>query len=70
MKVVILDGYSVVQDDLSWDALRELPDVDVVAFDRTRPEETVTRCEGSDISVCWQRAIMSSTVRRLASVVL
>ena len=61
MKVVILDGYSVVQDDLSWDALRHLPDVDVVAFDRTRPEETVTRCEGAE-AVLTNKVLMTADV--------
>ena len=50
MKIVILDGYSVIQQDLSWEGLKtELakicPDVAVTAYDRTRPEETVARCQ-------------------------
>ena len=39
MDIVILDGYSVNPGDLSWDALREMGDVEV--YDRTSPEEVV-----------------------------
>ena len=47
MRIVILDGYSVNPGDLSWDALREMGDVEV--YDRTSPEEVVTRAEKAEI---------------------
>ena len=61
MKVVILDGYSVVQDDLSWDALRSMSEVEVVAYDRTRPEETVGRCEGAK-AVLTNKVLMTADI--------
>lgn len=61
MKLVILDGYSVVQEDLSWQALKALPNVDVVAYDRTRPEETIARCADAE-AVLTNKVVLSRQV--------
>ncbi len=47
MKIVILDGFTVTQNDLNWQALDDLPEVKLQVYDRTKPCETVTRCQGA-----------------------
>lgn len=61
MKVVILDGYSVTQGDLDWGLLQELPDTEVMVYDRTRPEETVKRCQGAE-AVLTNKVVMNNRV--------
>lgn len=46
MRIVVLDGYTLNPGDQSWDDLKSLGEV--VYFDRTPVEETVSRCEGAD----------------------
>ncbi|MDO4461559.1 MAG: D-2-hydroxyacid dehydrogenase [Bacteroidia bacterium] len=46
-KIVVLDSYTLTGDDLSWDELRKIADVTI--YDRTLPEETISRCEGMDM---------------------
>ena len=59
MKIVVLDGYTAVQNDLSWKELESLGDVTV--YDRTRPEETVDHCSGAE-AVLTNKVIMSEDV--------
>ena len=59
MKIVVLDGYTAVQNDLSWKEMESLGDVTV--YDRTRPEETVDRCAGAE-AVLTNKVIMSEDV--------
>ncbi|MBC8052685.1 MAG: D-2-hydroxyacid dehydrogenase [Sphingobacteriaceae bacterium] len=47
MKIVIVDAYTLNPGDLSWDKLSQLGDTEL--FDRTSPEELVTRCKDADI---------------------
>lgn len=47
MKIVILDGFTANPGDLSWDKLRELGKLEV--YDRTAPEELLTRAEGAEV---------------------
>lgn len=47
MKITVLDGYGMNPGDLSWDELRKLGDVTV--YDRTAPEDTVSRAAGAEI---------------------
>lgn len=49
MKIVVLDGYTENPGDLSWDSLRELGELTV--YDRTAPEEAVSRCRDARILV-------------------
>lgn len=49
MKLTILDGYSVTQQDLDWHALSLLPGISLTAYDRTRPEETLERCRDAEM---------------------
>lgn len=46
-KIVILDGYVANSGDLSWDCLACLGDLTV--YDRTSPDEVVSRCCGAEI---------------------
>ena len=46
-KIVILDGYTANPGDLSWKELEKLGSLTV--YDRTRPDETVTRAKDADI---------------------
>ena len=47
MKIVILDGFTANPGDLSWDKLRKLGKLEV--YDRTAPEELLTRAEGAEV---------------------
>jgi len=59
MRIVILDGYSVSQNDLNWDALEKLADVEV--YDRTDASEVVQRCKGAEI-VLTNKVVLDATV--------
>jgi len=61
MQIVILDGHSVTQSDLSWDALSALPDVSVTVYDRTSPDQTVARCVGAE-AVLTNKVVISAEV--------
>lgn len=41
MKIVVLDGHTVVQDDLSWDGLKEFGEL--VYYERTEPGDVINR---------------------------
>lgn len=62
MKIVILDAYTVDQGELSWDGLREMGDVEV--YERTSPEEVVTRCKGAEI-VLTNKVVLDASVLNL-----
>ena len=47
MKIVILDGFTANPGDLSWSELQKLGDVTV--YERTAPEETVTRAADAEV---------------------
>lgn len=47
MKIVVLDGFTANPGDLSWDALREIGNLEV--YDRTAPEELLSRAEGAEV---------------------
>lgn len=61
MEIVILDGYSVTQTDLSWDSLAALPDVQLHVYDRTPPELTIERCAGA-AAVLTNKVVLSAEV--------
>ena len=69
MNLIILDGFSVAQTDLNWDALSALTDtsgaegqpLNVVVHDRTRPEETIARCVDAD-AVFTNKVLMPAEV--------
>ena len=47
MKIVILDGFTTSQGDLSWDGLRKLGELEV--FDRTKPEQLLERAQNAEV---------------------
>ena len=59
MKIVILDGYSVTQQDLNWQQLQDMVGWLVVAYDRTRPEEVIERCADAE-AVLTNKVIFSA----------
>ena len=63
MNLIILDGYSVTQQDLSWEPLVEAlsPELTITVYDRTRSEETVSRCAEAD-AVLTNKVILSSDI--------
>lgn len=58
-KIVILDGFTATQHDLTWQEVERLGQVTV--YDRTRPEETVERCREAD-AVLTNKVILSREV--------
>lgn len=46
MKIVVLDGYTLNPGDLSWDGIKKLGDCTI--YDRTPPEKTVERSQGTE----------------------
>ena len=58
-KIVVLDGFSANPGDLSWKELEALGELAV--FDRTKPEETVTRAADAEI-VLTNKVIISREV--------
>ena len=48
MKLAILDGFTVTQNDLDWQLLREVPNLEINIYDRTKAEETIARCQDAE----------------------
>ena len=63
MKITVLDGYCMNPGDLSWDALREIAEVQV--FDRTHPDEVATRAAGADGVLTNKTPMRAEVFRRL-----
>lgn len=61
MNLVILDGYSVVQNDLNWQSMSRLPDVSLQVYDRTSPAEVVERSREAD-AVLTNKVVLSREV--------
>lgn len=62
MKIVILDGFTVAQTDLSWACLDNI--AEVVVYDRTSPDEVVERCQGAEI-VLTNKVVLNAEVLNL-----
>lgn len=63
MKIVILDGYTVTQNDLNWNALENIAEVEV--YERTSPEEVVTRCKGAEMVLTNKVVLDAATLNML-----
>jgi len=65
MRIVILDGYTANPGDLSWKPLEEIGELTV--YDRTAPEETISRAKDADVvltnKVCIRRSEMEQLPR-------
>lgn len=60
MKIVVTDGYTLNPGDLSWDALTEFGEI--VYYDRTNPEEVISRCRLADVLVTNKTPITEETI--------
>lgn len=56
-KIVILDAFTSVRDDLNWNAFEAVAKVD--AFDRTSPDQVVERCAGAEV-VLTNKVVLNS----------
>ena len=63
MKIVILDGHTLNPGDLSWDPLRKLGDCAI--FDRTNPDEVVSRAVGAEIILTNKTMVTRGAIANL-----
>ena len=63
MKIVVLDGFTANPGDLSWDELGEIGKLEV--YDRTAPEELLTRAEGAEVLLTNKVIINAETMAAL-----
>lgn len=63
MKIVILDGNTVSQGDLSWSILDELAEIEV--YDRTLAEDVVKRCKDAEMVLTNKVVLDSFTLNQL-----
>lgn len=64
MKIVILDGYTVTQQDLSWKSLETAlgtAGAQLTVYERTRSEETIARCREAE-AVLTNKVLMTAEV--------
>ena len=62
MNLTILDSYSVTQTDLDWRPLADaLPQLQVTAYDRTSPAETLARCADAE-AVLTNKVVLSADI--------
>ena len=59
MRIVILDGFTATQHDLSWKEVEMLGEV--IVYDCTRPVDTVERCRGA-VAVLTNKVVLSADV--------
>lgn len=59
MRIVILDGFTAIQHDLSWKEVEMLGEV--IVYDRTHPDDTVERCRGA-VAVLTNKVVLSADV--------
>lgn len=59
MRIVILDGFTATQHDLSWKEVGMLGEV--IVYDRTHPDDTVERCRGA-FAVLTNKVVLSADV--------
>ena len=63
MKIVILDGYTANPGDLSWKELETLGEL--VVYDRTRADETVTRAADAEVVLTNKVLITKDVIAQL-----
>ncbi len=66
MKIIILDGFTVNPGDLSWSWLEEYGEYTV--YDKTPPEEILSRCEGADIIITNKTPLGRDILEKLPDV--
>lgn len=65
MKVTILDGFSVTQNDLDWHQLSETPNLEVNIFDRTPATLTTVRCQDAEAVLTNKVVFTAETLAQL-----
>lgn len=60
-KIVILDGYRINPDDLSWDDITKLGDVTI--YDRTAPNQVLSHIGDADIVLTNKTVIDAATIK-------
>lgn len=65
MKVTILDGFSVTQNDLDWHQLSETPSLEVNIFDRTPATLTTARCQDAEAVLTNKVVFTAETLAQL-----
>jgi len=65
MKVTILDGFSVTQNDLDWHQLSETPNLEVNIFDRTPATLTTARCQDAEAVLTNKVVFTAETLAQL-----
>ncbi|MFC4102707.1 D-2-hydroxyacid dehydrogenase [Paenibacillus xanthanilyticus] len=63
MKIVVLDGYTLQQNDLSWAKLQGVGEVTV--YDRTASDEILTRAQDADIILTNKSPLTAETLDQL-----
>jgi glycerate dehydrogenase len=63
MKLVILDGHCLNPGDLSWDALRQIADVEI--YERTADAEVVERAKGAQIVLTNKAPLTAASLAQL-----
>jgi glycerate dehydrogenase len=63
MKLVVLDGYCLNPGDLSWDALKEIVEVEI--HDRTPPDKALERLAGADFAMTNKTPLPAAVLRQL-----
>lgn len=64
MKVVILDGHSVTQEDLNWQEL-QTADVELTVHERTLPGQTIERLQGAEAALTNKVALTREVIEAL-----
>ena len=62
-RIVVLDGYGLNPGDLSWEGMAELGEITV--YDRTAPDEIVSRAAGADIVLTNKTPLTESSLEQL-----
>ncbi len=64
LKIVVLDGFAGNPGDLSWAALESLAD-ECVVYDRTDPDQVITRLDGAQVALTNKVPISRDTLESL-----
>jgi glycerate dehydrogenase len=64
-KIVVLDGYALNPGDLDWSGLEEIGDC--TFYDRTPPEETISRAQGAEIVFTNKTLLARNEIEALPS---
>ena len=66
MKIVVLDGYTLIPGDISWEGLEALGEVTV--YDRTKPEEVVERIGDAEVVYTNKTPITRDTLDQCGNI--